>query len=182
MTPTAVKLNGISQWQQLLRNGLLKPSREQHFAVVLLANAHPNAYISCFLILKLPPLYHTICLLLLIKNLTSCTSRDITSPKPPEKTTVKAPSRMPQEPEDPAPYSAPCQQEAAKRPKLHTNSQSSAPNPIIIKKKWGNDRTIMSPFLNWWPFYPQTSFEKLPRINSHALRQPQPYQRLPRMH
>jgi hypothetical protein len=28
MTPTAVRLNGIPQWQHLLRNGLLKPSRE----------------------------------------------------------------------------------------------------------------------------------------------------------
>jgi hypothetical protein len=43
MTPTAVKLNGIPQWQHLLRNGFLKSSREQHFTVVLLANAHPNA-------------------------------------------------------------------------------------------------------------------------------------------
>jgi hypothetical protein len=25
------------------------------------------------------------------------------------------------------------------------------------------DRTIMSPFVNWQPFYPQTSLEKLPR-------------------
>jgi hypothetical protein len=38
--------------------GLLESSREQHFTVVLLANAHPNAYISCSHILKLPPLYH----------------------------------------------------------------------------------------------------------------------------
>jgi hypothetical protein len=76
-TPTAVKLNGILQWQYLLRNGHLESSREQHFTVVLLASAHPNAYISCSPILKLPPLYHTTCLLLLIKNLTSCTSRDM---------------------------------------------------------------------------------------------------------
>jgi hypothetical protein len=55
--PTAVKLNGIPQWQHLLRNGLLESSRE-HFTVVLLANAHHNAYISCSHILKLPPLYH----------------------------------------------------------------------------------------------------------------------------
>jgi hypothetical protein len=47
--------------------GLLKLSREEHFTVVLLANAHPDAYVSCCLILKLPPLYHTACLLLLIK-------------------------------------------------------------------------------------------------------------------
>jgi hypothetical protein len=47
---------------------LLKLSREQHFTVVLLANAHPNAYVSCSPILKLPPLYHTTCLLLLIKK------------------------------------------------------------------------------------------------------------------
>jgi hypothetical protein len=46
------------------------------------------------------------------------------------------------------------------------------------------DRTIMSPFINWWPFYLQTSLEKLPRTappsnrNSYALRQPHPYQRL----
>jgi hypothetical protein len=39
--------------------GLLKLSREQHFTVVLLANAHPDAYVSCSPILKLPPLYHT---------------------------------------------------------------------------------------------------------------------------
>jgi hypothetical protein len=48
--------------------GPLKLSREQHFTVVFLANAHPNAYVSCSLILKLPPLYHTTCLLLLIKK------------------------------------------------------------------------------------------------------------------
>jgi hypothetical protein len=69
-----------AQWDPLmttpLKEQLLKPSRE-HFTVVLLANAHPNAYISCSPILKFPPLYHTTCLLLLIKNLTSCTSRDI---------------------------------------------------------------------------------------------------------
>jgi hypothetical protein len=38
--------------------GLLESSREQHFTVVLLANAHLNAYVSCSLILKLPPLYY----------------------------------------------------------------------------------------------------------------------------
>jgi hypothetical protein len=38
--------------------GLLESSREQHFTVVLLANAHPNAYVFCSPILKLPPLYH----------------------------------------------------------------------------------------------------------------------------
>jgi hypothetical protein len=69
-----------------------------------------------------------------------------TSPKPPGKTTVKAPTRMPQEPEDPAPYNTPCQQEAAKRPVLHPNYRSSAPVFIIIKRKWGNDRIIMLPF------------------------------------
>jgi hypothetical protein len=47
--------------------GLLESSGEQHFTVVLLANAHPNAYVSCSPILKLPPLSHTTCLLLLIK-------------------------------------------------------------------------------------------------------------------
>jgi hypothetical protein len=35
--------------------------------------------------------------------------------------------------------------------------------PALLKKKWGNDRTIMSPFVNWQPFYPQISLEKLPR-------------------
>jgi hypothetical protein len=45
--------------------------------MVLLANAHPNAYISCSPILKPPPLCHITCLLLLIKILTSCTSMDI---------------------------------------------------------------------------------------------------------
>jgi hypothetical protein len=55
--------------------GPLKLSREQDFTVVLLTNAHPNAYVSCSPIFKLPPVYHTTCLL--IKSLTSCTSRDI---------------------------------------------------------------------------------------------------------
>jgi hypothetical protein len=36
----------------------LESSREQHFTVVLLANAHPNAYVSCSPILKFPTLYH----------------------------------------------------------------------------------------------------------------------------
>jgi hypothetical protein len=58
--------------------GILESSRQQHFVVVLLAHAHPNAYVSCSLILKLPPSYHTTCPLLLIKfnQLIS------TSPKP----------------------------------------------------------------------------------------------------
>jgi hypothetical protein len=93
--------------------GLLKLSREQHCTVVLLANAHPNAYVSCSPILKLPPLYHTACLLLLIKNLTSCTSRDIDLSKTIQWMAMRAPTRT-QEPEDPAPYNTPCQQEAAK--------------------------------------------------------------------
>jgi hypothetical protein len=89
--------------------GLLKLSRVQHFTVVLLANAHPNAYVSCSPILKLPPLCHTTCLLLLIKNLTSCTSRDTNLSKTIQWTALRAPTRT-QEPEDPAPYNAPCQQ------------------------------------------------------------------------
>jgi hypothetical protein len=53
MTPTSVKLNGFpngSTSQETIRKmekgirGLLKLSREQHFTVVLLADAHPNAY------------------------------------------------------------------------------------------------------------------------------------------
>jgi hypothetical protein len=51
---------------------------------------------------------------LLIKNLTAYTSRDTNLSKTAQKTTVKAPSRTPQEPEDPAPYNIPCQQEAVK--------------------------------------------------------------------
>jgi hypothetical protein len=93
--------------------GLLKLSREQHFTVVLLTNAHSNAYVSCSPILKLPPLYHTTFLLLLIKSLTSCTSRDINLSKTIQRTAMKAPTRT-QEPEDPAPYNTPCQEEAAK--------------------------------------------------------------------
>jgi hypothetical protein len=57
---------------------------------------------------------------LLIKNLTTCTSRDTNLSKTALKTTVRAPSRTPQEPEDLAPYNAPCQQEAAKE----TNASS----------------------------------------------------------
>jgi hypothetical protein len=40
-TPTAVQLNRIPQWQHLLSDVHLEYSREQHFTVVLLANAHP---------------------------------------------------------------------------------------------------------------------------------------------
>jgi hypothetical protein len=86
--------------------GLLKLSRE-HFTVVLLANAHPNAYVFCSPILKLPPLYHTTCLLLLIKSLTSYTSRDINLSKTIQRTAMRAPTRT-QEPEDSAPYNVPC--------------------------------------------------------------------------
>jgi hypothetical protein len=59
--------------------------------VVLLANAHPNAYISCSPILKLPALYHTTCLLLLIKILTSCTSRDMSLSKTTQKNYCEGP-------------------------------------------------------------------------------------------
>jgi hypothetical protein len=101
--------------------GLLKLSREQHFTVVLPANAHPNAYVSsCCPILKLHLLYHTTCLLLLTKTLTSCTSRDTNLSKTVQRTAMRAPTRTP-EPEDPAPYNAPCQQEAAKETKKLTD-------------------------------------------------------------
>jgi hypothetical protein len=93
--------------------GLLKLPREEHLTVVLLANAHPNAYVSCSPILKLSPLYHTAFLLLLIKNLTSCTSRDTNLSKTIQRTAMRDPTRT-QEPEDPAPYNAPYQQEVAK--------------------------------------------------------------------
>jgi hypothetical protein len=65
MTPTAVKLNGFPNGgtsQETIRKltekgigGLLKLSREQHFAVVLLANAHPNAYVLALLFLTFLP-------------------------------------------------------------------------------------------------------------------------------
>jgi hypothetical protein len=42
-----------------------------------------------------------------------------------------------QESEDLTPYSAPCQQEAAKKLMLCPNSQSSALTPIIINEKMG---------------------------------------------
>jgi hypothetical protein len=53
-TPTAVKLNRIPQWQHLLRNRHLESSRE-HFTVVLLANAHPNACVLALLFLIFLP-------------------------------------------------------------------------------------------------------------------------------
>jgi hypothetical protein len=40
------------------------------------------------------------------------------------------------------------------------------PQPLpssLLKKKWGNDRTIMLSLINRWPLYPQTSLKKLPR-------------------
>jgi hypothetical protein len=88
-------------------------SREQHFTVVLLANAHPNAYVSCSPVLKLPPLYHTTCLLLLNKSLTNCISRVINLSKTIQRTAMRALTRM-QDSEDLAPYNGPCQQESAK--------------------------------------------------------------------
>jgi hypothetical protein len=94
------------------------------------------AYVSFSPSLKLPPLYYTTCLLLLIKSLTSCTSRDFNLSKTVQRTAMRAPTRT-QEPEDPAPYSTPCQQEAAKRLMLHSNSRSSALTLIIIKEKMG---------------------------------------------
>jgi hypothetical protein len=75
--PVAAPLKEQLKKMEKGTGGPLKLSREQHFTVLLLTNAHPNAYVSCSLILKLPPLYHTTCLLLLIKSLTSGTSRDI---------------------------------------------------------------------------------------------------------
>jgi hypothetical protein len=81
--------------------------------------------VSCCPSLKLPPLYHTACLLLLIKSLTSCTSRDINLSKTVQRTAVRAPTRM-QESEDLAPYSIPCQQEAANRSIPHPQPLSSS--------------------------------------------------------
>jgi hypothetical protein len=88
--------NGITSQEKIRKmekgiGGLLKLSREQHFTMVLLANAHLNAYVSYSPILKLPPLCHTTCLLLLIKNLTSCTSRDTNLSKTAQKTAIGPP-------------------------------------------------------------------------------------------
>jgi hypothetical protein len=54
-----------------------------------------------------------------------------------QRTAMRAPTRTPQESEDLAPYSTPCQQETAKRPMFRPNSQSSGPTLIIIKEKNG---------------------------------------------
>jgi hypothetical protein len=74
---------------------------------------------------------------LLVKSLTSYTSRDINLFKTVQRTAVRAPTRMPQKSEDLTPYNTPCQQEAVKRLTLHSNSRSSAPTLIIIKEKMG---------------------------------------------
>jgi hypothetical protein len=71
------------------------------------------------------------------QSLTSCTSRDINLYKTIQRTALRVPTRTPQESEDLAPYSTPCQQEAAKRLTLLPNSLSSAPTFIIIKEKMG---------------------------------------------
>jgi hypothetical protein len=124
---------------------LLKLSREQHFTVVLLANAYSNAYVSCSSILKLPPLYHTTFLLLLIKNLTSCTSRDTNFSKTVQRTAMRAPTRT-QEPEDSAPYNIPCQQEAAKETKKLTNF----PEELLRKPtKTSLTDLLHSPLIAW---------------------------------
>jgi hypothetical protein len=62
--------------------GLLKLSREEHFTVVLLANAHPNACVLALLFLSFLPVSYCMSLLL-ITNLTSCTSRDTNLSKTP---------------------------------------------------------------------------------------------------
>jgi hypothetical protein len=116
--------------------GPLKLSIEQHFTVDLLANVHPNAYVSCCPILKLRPLYHTPCLLLLIKSLTKFTSRDTNLSKIFQRTPMRAPTGA-QESEDLAAYSTPCQQEVAKKQTFHPNSLFSAPTLTIIKEKMG---------------------------------------------
>jgi hypothetical protein len=54
-------------------------------------------------IIKTVQRFLSACLLLLIKDLTSCTSRDINLSKTAQRTTVRAPTRMPQESEDFAP-------------------------------------------------------------------------------
>jgi hypothetical protein len=90
---------------------------------------------------------------------------------------MRAPTRT-QESEDPAPYNAPYKQGAAKRPTLHPKSWSSAPTPIIIKEKMGKWQSNNAAIL--WT----TAKMAAPPLNrnSPALRQPHPYQRLPRMH
>jgi hypothetical protein len=103
--------------------------------VVLLANAHPDAFVLALLFLSFLPCVPFL-LRLLIKSLTSCTSRDINLSKTVQRTAMRAPTRT-LEPEDPAPYNTPYQQEAAKRLTLCPNSQSSAPTLIIIKEKMG---------------------------------------------
>jgi hypothetical protein len=62
------------------------------------------------------------------------------------------------------PYTEPL----ANRQQLRDWCFTPIPNPqplpsSWLKKKWGNDRTIMLLFISWWPFYPQASLEKLPR-------------------
>jgi hypothetical protein len=74
---------------------------------------------------------------LLVKSLTSYTSRDINLFKTVQRNAVRAPTRTPQKSEDLAPYNTPCQQESAKRLTLHPNSRSLAPTLIIIKEKIG---------------------------------------------
>jgi hypothetical protein len=77
--------------------------------------------------------------------ITSCTCRDINLSKTIQRTAMRAPTRIPQESEDLAPYSAPCQQEAAKRLMLPIPDPQPLSSPLL-KKKWGNDRVIMSSF------------------------------------
>jgi hypothetical protein len=58
---------------------------------------------------------------------------------------MRIPTRT-QESEDLAPHNAPCQQEAAKRLMLYPIPDPQPLHPSLLKKKWGNGRTIMSPF------------------------------------
>jgi hypothetical protein len=89
-SPSGDTSQGIVRKKEKEIGALLELSREEHFTVILV-NAHPNAYVSCSPILKPPPLYHTAFLLLLIKNLTSCTSRDINLSKTARKNYYESP-------------------------------------------------------------------------------------------
>jgi hypothetical protein len=102
----------------------LESSREQHFTVVLLANAHPNACVLALLFLSFLPYITHMSAIANQKFNHLCLQG-------------YQPTTMPQESEYLAPYSTPCQQEVAKRTTLHPNSQSSAPTLIIIKEKRG---------------------------------------------
>jgi hypothetical protein len=87
-----------------------------------------SQWFSWLMPIVMPMFLALLFLIFLTCIITSCTSRDINLSKTIQRTAVRAPTRT-QEPEDPAPYNSPCQQEAAKE--THASPQFLILSPCL---------------------------------------------------